>query len=139
MTEVTYQCESNLSVGEFIDLLQRSTLAARRPVDEPNRVAAMLKHADIILTARVGGHLAGVSRAMTDYSWCTYLSDLAVDVRHQKQGIGKELVRRTHDVAGRDTTLILLAAPDAKEYYPHIGMEPHDSCWVTHRSTGREQ
>jgi predicted N-acetyltransferase YhbS len=90
----------------------------------------MLRHADVILTARHQGLLVGISRAITDHHFCTYLSDLAVDVAFQRQGIGRELIRRTHEAAGLQTTLILLAAPKAREYYPHIGMQPHESCWT---------
>ena len=128
--ETTYQIEPGLSAEEFCDVLSRSTLAERRPVDEPETIAGMLRHADLILTARLDGVLIGVSRAITDYSFCTYLSDLAVDVAHQHQGIGRELVRRTHEAAGPGTTLILLAAPNARDYYPRIGMTPHNSCWI---------
>ena len=74
----------------------------------------MLAHADIIVTARSNGRLVGVSRAITDFSFCTYLSDLAVDRGFQRQGIGKELIRRTHDAAGLHTTLILLSAPNGE-------------------------
>jgi len=133
--EILYRLESNLQLGpdEFIDLLQRSTLAERRPVDEPETIRGMLKHADIILTARAGSLLVGVSRAITDYNFCTYLSDLAVDRAFQRRGIGRELIWRTHEAAGRKTTLILLAAPKARTYYPHIGMQAHDSCWIIPR------
>ena len=122
--DVTYQLEHDLNVeeDEFLDLLARSGLAERRPVDEPETIRGMLKHADILVTARVEGRLVGIARAITDYSYCTYLSDLAVDEAYQRRGIGKELVRRTHEATGRRTTLILLAAPKAREYYPHIGM-----------------
>jgi GNAT superfamily N-acetyltransferase len=134
MAEVTYQIEPQLTAEEFIDLLHRSTLAERRPVSEPETIAGMLAHADVIITARVAdGKLIGVSRAITDFSYCTYLSDLAVDAALQGCGIGRELIRRTHDAAGLHTTLILLAAPKARTYYPHIGMRQHDSCWVTDR------
>lgn len=133
MDAVSYAVEPDLSAGEFVDVLRRSGLAERRPVEDLDRVAAMLAHADLILTARADGRLVGVSRALTDFSFCTYLSDLAVDVAVQGRGIGRELIRRTHDAAGRQTTLILLAAPAARTYYPHIGMRPHDSCWVTDR------
>ena len=71
-----------------------------------------------------------MSRAITDVSFCTYLSDLAGDVAFQKLGIGRELIVRTHAAAGRATRLVLLAAPKARSYYPHIGMLPHDSCWM---------
>jgi predicted N-acetyltransferase YhbS len=125
---VTYQLEPALSSDEFVDVLQRSTLAERRPVDRADVMATMLKNADIIVTARVDGLLIGISRAITDFAYCTYLSDLAVDEKYQRRGIGQELIRRTHEAAGFDTTLILLAAPIAQSYYPHIGMTKHESC-----------
>lgn len=127
--EPTYRLEPDMHPAEFIDVLVRSTLAVRRPVDDAEMIRGMLRHADIILAARVDGLLVGVSRAITDFSYCTYLSDLAVDERFQRRGIGKELIRRTHEAAGLGTTLILLAAPLARDYYPHVGLRPHDSCW----------
>jgi predicted N-acetyltransferase YhbS len=130
---VTYHQEPDLTPEEFIDVLVRSTLAERRPVGDPAAIKAMLRNADLILTARLDRQLVGVSRALTDFAFCTYLSDLAVDERHQRQGIGRELVRRTHAAAGLHTTLILLAAPQAQTYYPHIGMTRHESCWVIPR------
>lgn len=134
---IQYQLEPNLSVDEFIDLLHRSTLAERRPVDNRSVMEGMLKHADIVLTARSeSGALVGVSRAITDWSYCTYLSDLAVDEGFQGQGIGRELIRRTHEIAGLGTSLTLLAAPKAESYYPHIGMKQHHSCW---RFEGRRE
>jgi predicted N-acetyltransferase YhbS len=130
---VQYRLEPDLSPEEFIDVLVRSTLAERRPVHDRNTIRAMLKNADVIVTARLDGLLVGASRAVTDFAYCTYLSDLAVDEKHQRQGIGRELIRRTHEAAGLHTTLILLAAPKAQSYYPHIGMTRHESCWVIPR------
>jgi GNAT superfamily N-acetyltransferase len=130
---VTYQLEPDLGAADFIDVLVRSTLAERRPVDRPDVIAAMLRHADIIVTARDDHQLVGVSRAISDFSYCTYLSDLAVDQAVQGRGIGRELIRRTHEAAGLHTMLLLLAAPKARSYYPHIGMERHESCWIIPR------
>jgi len=130
---VNYQLEPDLSPEEFIDVLVRSTLAERRPVHEHDTIRGMLRNADLIVTARKGELLVGVSRAITDLAYCTYLSDLAVDKSYQRQGIGRELIRRTHEAAGRNTTLILLAAPRAQTYYPHIGMTRHESCWIIPR------
>lgn len=129
---IKYQLEPQLTPAEFIDILRRSTLA-RRPVDDAACIEQMLLHAGVIVTARSEGLLVGVSRAITDFAYCTYLSDLAVDEAFQRQGIGRELIRRTHEAAGLQTTLILLSAPKAREYYPHIGMRPHDSCWILPR------
>jgi GNAT superfamily N-acetyltransferase len=134
--DLTFQTETDITPDEFVDVLCRSTLAERRPLDEPETIKAMLEHADLIVTARWGTLLVGVSRAITDFAYCTYLSDLAVDVEFQEQGIGKELIRRTHEAAGLGTTLILLSAPQAVSYYPHIGMTKHESCWIVPRQSG---
>ena len=128
---IRYDIEPALAPNEFVDILQRSTLAERRPVSDAAVISGMLSNADIILTARNDqGLLVGVSRAITDYHYCTYLSDLAVDVAYQRQGIGRELIRRTHETAGLATRLVLLSAPAARTYYPHIGMRLHESCWT---------
>ncbi len=127
---IVYSLAPDLQPGEFIDVLIRSTLAERRPIERVDTIQSMLKNAGVIMTARAGGLLVGVSRAISDFSYCTYLSDLAVDVAYQRRGIGRELIRRTHQAAGLETTLILLAAPKARPYYEHIGMERHDSCWL---------
>jgi ribosomal protein S18 acetylase RimI-like enzyme len=132
---IFYALESELAAAEFIDVLVRSTLAERRPISESETIAGMLANADLIVTARTrDGILIGVSRAITDFSYCTYLSDLAVDVAFQRQGIGRELIRRTHQAAGLHTSLILLAAPKAQSYYPHLGMRRHESCWLIDRT-----
>lgn len=130
---IAYQLEPALHVDEFIDVLVRSTLSERRPVDDLQTMQAMLANADVVATAREAGTLVGVSRAITDFCYCCYLSDLAVDAAYQGRGIGRELVRRTHEAAGLATTLILLAAPQAQSYYPLIGMQRHESCWILPR------
>ena len=127
---ISYQLEPELSATEFIDVLKRSTLGERRPISDVSRIEQMLRKADVIVTARASGLLVGVSRALTDFCYCTYLSDLAVDEAFQKRGIGRGLIERTHEAAGTNTRLILIAAPKARSYYPHIGMEHHDSCWM---------
>lgn len=123
--------EPKLSADEFIDVLQRSTLAARRPVHDRARILGMLQEADLVLTARLAdGTLVGVARAISDFHYCTYLSDLAVDVAWQGQGIGKRLLWETRQQGGPGTTLILLAAPAAETYYAHLGLQQHGSCWL---------
>lgn len=128
--EIRYALEPELDVEEFRAVLILSTLGERRPVEDPGRLERMLLHADVIVTARDGGRLVGVSRAVTDFSYCCYLSDLAVDAEYQRKGIGKRLIEETHRAAGDETTLILVAAPAAEEYYPKIGMTQRPSCWT---------
>lgn len=129
--EIQYAVEPNLTPEEFVDVLRRSTLAQRRPVAEAEVIRRMLENADVMVTARDGnGLLVGVSRAITDFGFCTYLSDLCVDRDYQGQGIGRALIERTHELAGKHTKLILLSSPGAQTFYPHIGMQPHPSCWI---------
>ena len=127
---IEYRINQSISPAEFVDILQRSTLAARRPVHDHQRISQMLAHGNLLITAWHNNQLVGVSRALTDYAFCCYLSDLAVDVAFQKQGIGKELIRLTKLHSGENTTLILLAAPAAAAYYPKIGMQRFIDCFL---------
>lgn len=134
MAYITYRSDIRITGNEFIDLLKRSSLSERRPVHDVSRIQRMLDNANVILTAWAGDQVVGVSRAITDFSFCCYLSDLAVDEKYQHQGIGKRLVKLTHEAAGPETTLILLAAPAATQYYPRIGMKPFAHCFVLDRN-----
>ena len=133
--DIIYRSDIKISIDQFIDVLKRSTLAERRPVDDRDRIEKMLQHGNIIITAWQNDLLIGVSRALSDFSFCCYLSDLAVDEAFQKKGIGKELIRLTHEVAGENAMLILLAAPKAVEYYPKIGMEQFKDCFIIRRKS----
>jgi predicted N-acetyltransferase YhbS len=131
--EISYRSNFHITAEQFIDLLKRSTLDQRRPVNEPHRIQKMLEHGNVLITAWDNELLVGVSRALSDFSFCSYLSDLAVDEKYQHKGIGKELVRLTHEASGRETTLILLAAPAAEKYYSKIGMQQFEHCFIIKR------
>lgn len=125
--EFHYALEPNLTADEFIAVLMRSTLAERRPVRERARIEKMLSNADIIVAARDrGGAIVGVSRCVSDFSFCCYCSDLAVDAAHQGKGIGKRLIDESVRAAGEYAHFVLLAAPGAVTYYEHIGMRRLD-------------
>lgn len=130
---VTYRSDAVITADQFIDVLKRSTLDERRPVNSPERIQKMLDYGNVLITAWDGDLLIGVSRALSDFSFCCYLSDLAVDKSYQNKGIGKQLIAETHRVAGHLTSLILLAAPAAAEYYPKIGMERFTDCFIIRR------
>lgn len=132
---ITYALEADLSVQEFRDVLIASTLAERRPANDLERLDQMLRRADIIVTARDAGQLVGVSRAISDFSYCCYLSDLAVHVAYQRQGIGKRLIEETRKTAGEHAMLLLVAAPAAEGYYQKIGMRQVRSCWAIPRTS----
>src|SRR4030066_1194940 len=129
MTDIFYEVESNLDTYEFIDVLNKSTLGERRPVDNLRRIKMMCENANLIVTARLDGKLIGVARSITDFTYCTYLSDLAVDKVYQENGIGQRLIEETKKQAPQ-AKLILLSAPAAIDYYPKIGMKKHNQCFI---------
>lgn len=133
MSDIIYRSNVKITAAQFIDLLKRSTLDQRRPVNDLERINKMLTYGNVLVTAWKDEKLVGVSRALTDFSFCCYLSDLAVDETFQHQGIGKELIRLTHVESGDHTMLMLLAAPAAEKYYPKIGMEQFPHCFVIKR------
>ncbi len=118
---ITYRTGNDLGIDAVIELYRASTLGERRPIDDPGRIAAMLKNADLVVTAWDGDQPVGIARALTDHVYRTYLSDLAVRVSHQRQGIGKALIERVRKAAP-DALLTLLSAPKAVDHYPHIGL-----------------
>ncbi|MBY6264057.1 N-acetyltransferase [Azospirillum sp. 412522] len=129
-TQIQYAVEPELSADAFIDVLERSGLAERRPVGDRPRVEAMLRNAGLIVTAREEGRLVGVARSITDFVYCCYLSDLAVDRALQGRGIGKELMRRTRDAMGPGTMCLLLSAPGAITFYETAGLTRHNHAFL---------
>src|SRR5580765_1480974 len=101
---ITYQTGNDLDLDAVIELYRASTLGERRPVDDRERMRLMLANANLVVTAWDGELLVGIARSLSDFSYATYLSDLAVRVSHQKQGIGRELIRQTQ-TAGGDATV----------------------------------
>lgn len=127
--KIIYTVESSLDPVEFIDVLKRSTLGERRPINDLERIKKMCANANLIITARFDGKLIGIARSITDFAYCTYLSDLAVDKEYHHKGIGKKLIEETKNQTPQ-ATLILLSAPLAIEYYPKIGMKKHNHCFI---------
>ena len=127
---IDYRTDRAISRDQFTALLRRTSLGARRPLDEADRIDAMLKNADLLATAWDGEHLVGIARAITDYAYCCYLSDLAVDEAWQRSGIGRALIHRIKTALHPRCKIILLAAPQAVDYYPHIGFNQHPSAWT---------
>lgn len=130
MSDISYRTGNDLPLDSVIDLYVDSTLGERRPVTDRERMAQMLKQANLVITAWDGPLLVGIARSLTDWVYVTYLSDLAVRKNYQRQGIGRELIRRTKEACDPLAMLLLLAAPAAEKYYPHIGFEHHPQAWI---------
>ena len=127
---IEYKLNKNIKSSEFIEVLKNSTLGRRRPIDDLETIKGMIENADIIITATIDDKIIGVARAVTDFNYCCYLSDLAVDEQYQKNGIGKKLISKVQEQLNNKCKIILLSAPDAIEYYPKLGFIQHNSAWT---------
>ena len=133
MAAIRYALDRTITLEQFRDLLVRSTLGERRPIDNEECLRGMVVNADITATAWDGDTLVGVSRSLTDWHYACYLSDLAVDSAYQRRGIGRHLIDLTQRQLGPLCKLILLAAPAANDYYPRIGFEHNPRAWLLDR------
>jgi ribosomal protein S18 acetylase RimI-like enzyme len=120
--QIEYRRADGLDPAVYIDILTRSGLAERRPVGDRDRIARMLTGANLIIAAYHENRVVGVARSLTDYAYCCYLSDLAVDRDYQGRGIGQRLIEETRRAAGPETMCLLVAAPDSTSFYERIGM-----------------
>lgn len=139
-SKITYQVfnlnnknELNITPTQFTQLLKNSTLGERRPIEDQECLVGMISNSNLIVSAWHEEKLIGISRCVTDFHYCCYLSDLAVDEKYQSQGIGKELQVRTQNQLGPKCKLILIAAPAANSYYQKIGFSNNERCWVLGR------
>lgn len=129
--ELTYTTKKLISVESYVDLISSTSLKDRRPLNDYERIEQMLKNASLTVTAWDGNELVGIARSVTDFAYCCYVSDLAVRGKYQKKGIGKKLLQITKDNIHNNAKIIILAAPQAEEYYPHIGFEKHNAAFVS--------
>ncbi|MDL1163915.1 GNAT family N-acetyltransferase [Yersinia pestis] len=127
-----YKINDNCIISEVEEVFIRSGI--RRPVGDTDRIQRMIDNADEIITAREGSKLVGFLRAITDYSYCCYISDIAVDTDYQGLGIGSELIKILKDKLGEEEIqYVLTSAPKAAGFYERIGFERADKAFVIKR------
>jgi GNAT superfamily N-acetyltransferase len=128
---IDYRKDVPLKVEDIVRVFDASGL--KRPTADLARIGRMFAGSNLVISAWDGAQLVGVSRAVTDFSYSCYLSDLAVDPVYQGKGIGRELVRLTREAVGEEVMLLLLAAPGAMSYYPALGFEKADNAFAIRR------
>lgn len=131
MGRIEYKVNEPVRVEDVIRVFRSSGI--RRPVDQEERIQQMIDHSHLIISAWDDEKLIGVARALTDFSYCCYLSDLAVDADYQRSGIGVQMIERVKEKIDEQTALILLSAPEAMEYYPKIGFEKIENGFIIKR------
>jgi len=129
--EIIYKTGVIPAAEAVIELYEDSGLP--RPTADKERIAAMYKHSNLVVSAWDGDKLVGISRSLTDFCWCCYLADLAVRQEYKKQGIGKKLINLTKENIGDESMLLLLSVADAMEYYPKAGLKKVENGFIINR------
>ena len=117
--------EERLTAGAYIDFLKTTDLGSQYPKERfEERIERLVKNASISLTARDGERIVGVLLGLTDFAYWLYVTDLGVARGWERQGIGRELMRRAHEIAGgeKDIAVYLIANNDAMPFYERLGM-----------------
>ena len=132
---IEYTLDVPITADQFIALVEASSLGERRPIRDRACMEGMILNSNLMITAWDAGELVGLARSMTDFHYACYLSDLAVSQAYQNQGIGRQLQILTQHQLGQRCKLILISAPNANDYYAHIGFTNSERCWVLERTS----
>lgn len=125
---LTIQKEQTISLQEFIEVLEKSGLSRRRPMEDLALLEQMVKGANLWVSARENGELIGLMRGISDYCYRTFIADLAVNSSFQRKGIGKKLIGLTREIAP-SARLILFSVEDAEGFYQKLGFHLHERCY----------
>ncbi|HEX2896998.1 MAG TPA: GNAT family N-acetyltransferase [candidate division Zixibacteria bacterium] len=128
---ISYKINIPLKTKDIIDVFDSSGII--RPTQDPKRIKKMFANSNLTISAWDKKKLVGISRSVTDFSFCCYLSDLAVSKEYQKMGIGKELIKITRENIGESVMLLLLSAAPAMDYYPKVGFEKVENGFIIKR------
>ena len=131
--EIQFRINEKLNAQAVIEVYKSSGIA--RPVDDVKRIQTMLDNSNLIVSAWHGNELIAIARAVTDYAYCCYLSDIAVKKEHQKFGIGRTLIELIQEAIGEDTILLFLSNIAAVEYHPKAGFEKVENGYIIKRKS----
>jgi N-acetylglutamate synthase-like GNAT family acetyltransferase len=129
---IIYRTDITPDIDHIIEVYNRSGI--NRPTTDNERMAKMYDNSNLIVTAWDKDKLVGISRSLTDFCYCCYMSDLAVSKDYQTMGIGKKLIELTKNEIGEQTALLLLSAPTAMDYYPKVGFQKIDNAFLIKRT-----
>ncbi|MGP4038288.1 GNAT family N-acetyltransferase [Gracilibacillus sp. D59] len=131
MDNMMYKTDITITPRDLSEVFRASGI--KRPYEDLDRMQQMLDHANVLVTAWEQEKIVGVARGLTDFSYCCYLSDLAVVQNYQHQGIGRQLIEHVKKELNDHVALILLSAPAAMDYYPKVGFDKIENGYIIKR------
>jgi GNAT superfamily N-acetyltransferase len=126
---INFQIKKDLRLKEFIQILEKSGLVNRGPMANPDLLNRMLINSNLLIAARHQGQLVGILRGLTDFSYRTFVADLAIIRNFQNQGIGRGLLEEARKSVP-DVRLFLFSAEDTEGFYQKkFGFQLHEPCY----------
>lgn len=126
---IKYSESRQLQANTLVQLYINS--GVDRPITDLTRIQKMIDHSNLIISAWEGSALVGVARAVSDFGYCCYLSDLAVDQRYQRRGIGKTLIALIQKAIGPEVSLILMSSPSSRIFYENLGFKRFTNGYIS--------
>ena len=127
---MTAIASERIRAEEYIDFLKRTDLGSQYPMERfRERIEKLLKSASVSLTARNEENLlVGALLGLTDFSYWLFVTDLGVDRKYERQGIGSRLMKQALEMAGgeRNIAVYLVANEKAIPFYEKLGMKKAD-------------
>ena len=127
---LTYKINEPLSIKTASQFYRESTLAKQRPSDYPDAMQQMLRYANLVITARDGNQLVGISRTMTDFCYIAYLADLAVHQAYLNSDIERQLIIETQAQLSPNCMVVISTTPPIKNYFQNIGFSEHYPAYI---------
>lgn len=116
--ETWQQClPSHLDWEQLATLLERAGLNQRDPL----LLRQAFAHSQFCWFAYQGERLVGTARAVTDFTYVSYLADVAVDPDCQGQGLGRLLMNTLMSSLSPYGKVFLYAVPDKLDFYRKWG------------------
>lgn len=129
--------EERLSAKEYIEFLKHTDLGSQYPKERfEERIETLVKKVSISLVARnESNEIIGVCFGITDFAYWLFITDLGVVREYVGKGIGKDLVKELHRLAGGEENIIMYTCvnENAIPFYEKIGMtKPNDVMVYNH-------
>jgi GNAT superfamily N-acetyltransferase len=131
--ELTISCENikieneTITHIEYIEFLSRTDLGKQYPKEDfIERIKKLVENIPICLIARnEKNQIIGNCFGLTDFAYWLLISDLGIDRRYEKKGLGKSLLKYAEDLAGGEKNIIqiLMANENALDFYKKVGMK----------------
>jgi GNAT superfamily N-acetyltransferase len=105
---------------EVLDLYRANGWSS---AEKPRQLMAALRNSHTLVTARIGGELAGLGNAISDGHLVVYFPHMLVHPGHQGKGVGRLMMQAMLERYAGFHQMMLTADGGAIDFYKALGFE----------------